>query len=264
MIEISGSAAVVLLRTTALHQPFLPFSVPPREAIAATQSTVHVFESSFRGAEALGGGFFNGSPAVSFDAGQMFFSGCALQGGDGKGGLGALGMPVAGAGGDGLVIGPAGGVHSIDTTYAGGLGGTHPSIGSGPDGSPISDPNVVTFLPGSARTYTADSPIRAGGTTNLTLTGESGDAIATLFSFQRESIFSFDLFGTLLVGFPMIVTFHGFLPAGNPTLTLPATFAPFPPNLPYLHFYLQSFVFTPFGNPQLGSATAVTVLNQVY
>ena len=163
---------------------------------------------------------------------QLGGSGSLLRGGEGAdaatSGPGGSGGCVDGAnGGHGALLVGNSPVHEAhDLTLVGGAGGDAAACGTpGADGRPrlVTVIGLVTEVPGAAVAAELASPVAAGGTLDLLLTGAPGDVVLLRTADAPQSIDVPFTIGWLLIGEPAGFLDRAVLPAsGALTKSYPA------------------------------------------
>ena len=245
----------------------------------ARSSTVHVYDSELVGAWGAGGGTgvvevpgFHAGAGLALDGGFALASGSILRGGTGGDGSNGAGFQWCGAGGHGghglWLLGDASSTaRLVGTTLVGGLGGEGgqhidgtPVCSDGADGLPsVVGSNSLVEYPGPAPGLGAESPVREGLTSFLTVSGGAGDLY---FLFASAGPFALDLpelFGTLLIAPPWFELTSGSLPGGG-TVSVPLVAPSVPPTVDARTFFLQTVAFSGALGLQLGAPTSLTVL----
>ena len=136
----------------------------------------------------------NGGAGASVTGGSLFATGSLFQGG--KGGSNSTPLPVgAGNGGAGLAL-TASGV-AVDCVFVGGRGGTS-SVGPGVNGAGVSGA-TLTVLPGAARHFAVDSPVREGQSTTMHLGGLPNESVGVIYGPVPSSLVALPAFGGALL-----------------------------------------------------------------
>jgi len=264
-LSISSCAAVVLNRTSVtsgLHG--VTNELPASPGMQTSASRVYAYESSFGGADGLGGSCSGPpNPVTCYEPGGagilattvddfLFLSGCTVQGGDGR-------TTPCRAGGAGLAT--AGRAKALDTSFAGGTGC--------PDGSPTS--GDVEPLSGASLAMAADTPTRAGEDTLIAFAGPPGAGVFVLYSLATNPRYRPALQGAYLLGGASVLDYAGRIGPDGTLRTL-EFLGLLPPGVEVLRLYAQAYYqlpaspdfpgkLSPYPRPiQLGAGT---VLNRL-
>ncbi|HKD99366.1 MAG TPA: hypothetical protein VKE69_00020 [Planctomycetota bacterium] len=181
-----GSESVVLERTWIrggrwVQLPIVGPSGAP--AVVAYESSVSLHDCDVAGGDA-GPPWFPeyptaGGAGIVSSQGRVFVSGSIVRGGDG--GSTTVSLAGGGAGGPGLTAG--GDVVALASTFSGGaagLGGPGGSAGAPGVSTILAEGGSFATLPGAARHFVAESPIREQQASTWTFGGASGEVAAAI------------------------------------------------------------------------------------
>jgi hypothetical protein len=159
---------------------------------------------------------------------------------------------------------PSGHLYVLDLDAVGGPGGGDFACGppgDAPAGLAVSaPPQLLTVLPGAARTLQAASPVEEGQTLNLRLAGQAGDLATLGFGAAPAALPLPDFFGALLIGDAApLVQFVGVVPASG-FLVVPVPIPPLPGTVSNLSVLSQGVFVTPTLEVRLGGGTRVTLI----
>lgn len=263
-VLVNASASVALQRCDLLGSRALG-TTPGGHGVSATNSTVHLLETTSTGGEGSSTG--TAGAGVRLSGGTLFASGGAIVGGEGA--LGG-GLPSCSDGGDGGIglqlVGAAPTATLRDVDVAGGAAGgaTEPCL-PGADGPAIDAPaGAVTTSPFTARALVVDGPLRSGETFLAALTGVPGDvAFLVASAIQAPTVFPA---GGALAGGPLFPSLASYVlvPLGVVDISGTLQLAAAVPALPVaLTYYMQGAMIAPApaaGTIVFSSAQAVTLL----
>ena len=280
-VLVADCVAVTFSRCTLegnlASPPLFGSSDPAVTALVATNSSVALYDTVLRGGDAPGGGPGGfgcgqanpaGSGAVVTD-GFLFASGCDFLGGTGGDGSPAVSIPGDGGdgadGGDGLCldgISPVAVV--IDCAFAAGTGGDHGGFActDGVDGAAVAvKAGSLATLPGTARSFSASSPVREGGTVDLLYAGEVGDLAFAAVALDPAFLYLPSLNGVLSCSLPVVnVEFLGtVLPPGTLAVSLPVQAV-----ASGVSFHLQAGALATTGLVHLASPSVLTLLDAAF
>ena len=221
--------------------------------VLITGSSVHMFETNV-----IPGAFGGTSPfapaGVDITNGELLLSACSVQGAAGAG-MDPIGYP----GGPGVQIGSlATLVFDVGSVILGGPGG--PGFGGdGPPGPPVSgNTSQFSTLPGTARTFDAQSPVTGGNPSQLSFQGDPGDVVIGAASLNFGTALLPTLFGTLTVSPPLSLLPLGTVDSSGALSTSVQT-GPLPAMVSYT-FSLQTAAIATDGSLRLSSPAALIVL----
>lgn len=238
--------------------------------VVANHSNLYVYESVLDGGPGNDQGFdpFGGvtlppgpgGRGIVLNGGFALVSGSEVRGGDG----GALSTTPSRAGGHGIYVDGFALVHVLDSTVEPGAG----SPGSTPYGGPTGGPAVGTWVeaglhvpvPGDARGYDVDSPVRSGQNLVETYRGEAGDlALLVYGSAPLPALYLFELHGALHVSLDFVVLPAGVVPpSGELVVQTPIGV---PPGKDFARLSMQALFVDPLGALWLTGPTEVVLLD---
>jgi hypothetical protein len=278
-VDAQSSLSIALLRCTTEQTSGFPLFSAPLGCVQASDSGVQIFDCDFEGliSDSPGCGF---APTIhgvwASGASSLFASGSAFKGGDVAGCQDSLfgfcsGLPA----GSGLALDNAASAVTLDCALVGGqsMGSTCCSppgftCGPGPQGAPVTLGLGASHLvlEEVSRSFEVGSPIRAGQTAQLTISGYPGDLVVMLYSYRQEHAYVPGT-GTLLVplalGTETGIVILGTM-GGTGVLQTAVPFGLFPPELEFFELFLQPA----FINSQLvvilGGGSVLDVLNQAF
>jgi hypothetical protein len=237
-------------------------------AVVAQNATL-----SFHGVTAVGGQGLAAStlanPAgiggigVLLDGGTLFCSGSLLGGGAGGDGIDFGGPCVAGGDGGVALVLAAHDPHVVvvDTSVDGGVGGAKAgACGAGNDGASTDESSgSFSVETGTARSFHAQSPVRAGQSVTLKFSGEPGDARILFFAGSFQTLRAPSFSGALHLGLPMGDLALPPMPGNGDafSVVLPAL----PPGLEGVTIHLQPAYVDLAGVAYLHAASALVVLD---
>jgi hypothetical protein len=200
----------------------------------------------------------------------LFLSGCFAYGGNGGNGANpAFRWSIGGTGGDGARLDAGALARVLELHAAGGQGGENwvglALSGFAPDGLSRSGPGTFVDLPGTARELQAPAVVRQGAPLTLTFRGQPGDRIGLIPDRESAHAFLGGLSGVGCVPIvrPLQALVVGTVPAGGElSWALPVDWLE--PGEAAAALHLQAIAMPASGNPRLGSALTVTVLDASY
>lgn len=267
-VLVSNTAAAVF-RDCTIVGGAPAITLPGGRGIAATGSSLFLFDTVVEGGPGTGGATMDGSaggPAVQLEGGLLFADGSDLRGGDG-GSTGAIfGCgDAAGDGGDGLVLGQGAPQAFLrNTALAGGAGG-EPLEGCASSPGAAGAPSTVSTgslqqatEPGHGVTVT--TPVRTDELATVAVSGPPGEFAVVLFAPDAAPIFLPGLFDTLVPASPLSSLGIGQLDgAGNASLQVQPTL---PPGVLGRRLFTQVLFFDAMTSTlTLGAPNAVVVLD---
>ncbi len=264
--------------------PFFPYG--PRAAFRAIRSSVQAYQSEFigpRGHATMPSNPFTtwptnqeGGRGMELEDSQLFAAGCSFAGGAPSQTAWCWPMfpnffqcVTPKPGGTALVVDAGSTAESLDSTLTPGpgqVGGIflNPCYGTpapfpcpdGPAGEPFS--GTVTITPIPAFAYRIDAPAAAGGTYHLSVEGQPGWFVFSVFSDRPDGV-SFPLyFGVRLTAPPMTFIDEGTIPAGG----VLEKDVPVPPAMlgePFLARFAQGLLFDELANAFLTGGSVLIV-----
>jgi len=269
---ITNCESVVIVDSTidsdVASLPFLP-----SPGAVVSNSTVHVYDSTFRGAVGVGGshalfcdeGLADGGHGMRVDSGFVFASGCTFEGGPGGFGddQGLLFNGEGTDGGAGIELQVGATLELVACQLIGGPAGAGtPGCADGMEGLPLEDHGgTVAQSRGVARALVGPGVLREGDVADLVFAGEAGDFVFGLASTSASPLAVPGFVGPLHVNFPWALVSLGALPPGG-QLLVQLPIGDLPPGVLFLTRYLQPVMVASSGAPfYLGAPAAFTVLD---
>jgi hypothetical protein len=266
---------IVLQHCTVAGRPWGSYPFPPLTAFTSIRSTVHAYESEFRG-PAKGVSYSDpptnapGGHGMTLEDSQLFASGCAFVGGDpgqeigGCNVFGGVQCSNAAPGGTGLIVDAGSSAESLASTFIG--GGGRPaglancngplSCPAGPTGEPFT--GALTTIPLPARSYRVEAPASAAGTYRLSAEGEPGWFLYSVVS-ERPAGIPFPIyFGTQLTAAPVTLLYEGTIPASG-VLEKEVRVPPMVFGTPFVVRFAQGLLFDELANAYLTSGSVLIV-----
>ena len=266
-VLVQGAADLSLTRCDVRggdgEQSFSSFAVNfGGDALDAAASSVALHDSALRGGHG-GPGDFNGCDlggpgghGARIDGATLFASGTSFAGGDG----GGDGFFSCEPGGDGLLLsGGASQGFTLGVTAQGGAGAC-----GAPDGVPFRTVAgaTLTQLPGSARRFASQTPVRAGQTAQMTFEGLPGDQANLLITTQAAFAIALPWNGVRLVQLPLTLgrRLVGFVPPSG-VLQVALPMPALPAGLESRTLMLQAIFQDTGGAYWLASPSALVILD---
>jgi len=227
-LTATDSVDVVIARSTFRGNPTGTFDQLTSPGIDAVNSTIHVYDSlivgGFREPDE-GSQTGSGAAGVRLHDSTFFASGTSIQGGEGQP---AQIFFCGSNGGEGLLLESGANVATLlDCTLAGGAPGTDPCPDSVVGAESLVLSGTLAEPSGTARSFETSGPVAAGGSIDLTFTGEPGDLTFLLALSTVQTVPVPGAVGPLL-GVPSVLVNLGPLPpSGELALSAPGVDVPF-------------------------------------
>ena len=246
-------------------QTFMVPTIAGASAIEAYNSKLYVHDCEIVGGDANPSPFGLASPGgagISTYRSLLYVSGSTVHGGNGA----SVVAPGVNGGNGGPGLSMFGDSFALATTFTGGAGGAGGLGGSaGSPGLPVQiQAGTFTTLPGSARHFATESPVRELAVSNFSLTGAPGEIAAVIASPEPDLGFLFTPFsGPLLVsGTNALALQLAVLPPSG-TATVPISIPSLGASSQGGIVFIQSFFFdSPLTTVSLGPVSALVVLDQ--
>jgi hypothetical protein len=240
----------------------------PRDAARVSRSVLYVYDSNFVGGDVglLPGAHLpqtGGDGIAADDSSILFVSASTIRGGRGEDGD-CLVMD-GGPGGDAIQASDHTVVLLLGAVLVPGAGGI-PQIIGGTDGPPgemvrLLANSVSADVPGGPRSFSAQSPVRAGSTSALVFVGQAGDLALLALSAGFAPFPSIPFAGVVFLSAPLLgIQVHGMLPDDQPFASS-LTPSPLPSGMLELQVRLQGAFLTSAGALRLGPASTLVVLD---
>lgn len=271
--SLTDSPKVVWIRSPAQLQGFITFGGPSiLDVLELDDASLFAFESSFvghNGMTSAGGSVAGGSGgpgARLLGSSFLFASGSTFHGGA-AGGHGCTGFDGSicvsgGAAGTGLRAEGTSQALLLDSLTLGGPGTpamtcfaqTCPAT---PTGNPRL--GMVTDIPLPARTLEVGSPVVAGGSYHLSVSGQPGETVFTMYSEHAEATYVPLYFGPQLTAHPITFGLEGAIPASG-TLEKDVPVPPISLLTRFHRSFVQGLLFDELGNAYQTSGSVLVVL----
>ncbi|MEM7309677.1 MAG: hypothetical protein AAF682_23580 [Planctomycetota bacterium] len=226
------------------------------DALVVTDTTLAILDSSVSGGDGPLGR--DGGNGITLDGGTAYLAGSTVRGGDG----GELFQGNCGNGGHGILL-EAGAplLRTLDSALAGGdVDATCAGVAQ-PGSAVLLPSGAHQVLAGTARSLTADSPVRESQTLGVHVAGAAGDQVFALVTGSPGALYLDPFQGVLLVGTtsPLVLPL-GALP-GTGQVDLSVSLGPLPAGLQASELVLQLFAVSTALELRLGGASLLTILD---
>lgn len=264
-----------VLTFKAFPQPLQ--GAPEATALTAVDSTLALYHCTLTGSA----GQYNmimqplpGAAGLRAQGSPVFLSGSTILGGTGANGHPCEGFSFhnGAAGGPGAVLDAASELNRLETSLSGGPGGLGGPAGvacfkgfDGPAGPAlVANGGASTLLGGTARRFDMPVPVRDDTTFAITLTGQPGDRVRMVLSFDPLHVFEPALHGSLLVSLaPPTFVPLGFVPASG-VLQRQINVSVLDHGLDSLTIFMQPLFIDTLGEAYLGSQITAIVVDPAF
>ena len=230
------------------------------DGLTSSAKRLLIADSLCRGADGALIAGWGGNGAVMF-GGSFVATGTTFQGGNGADNPTPFPPQEAGHGGAGLWLVTSNAM-AVDCTFAGGAGGVSATLGQAHNGADVLG-STLTVLPGAARHFAVDSPVRESQSTALHFGGLANETVGVIYGPAPSPIIPLPAFGGSLL---IDAASSSGLIAGNlspaGTLDVPVAMPALPASVLAVPMHVQAVFFdVPLTYAALGPPSSLLILD---